>query len=746
MKWPLVRHVFIKDGRELLRDRRTLFVNVGLPVLLYPILALLFIQIGQLAIDRPEDWTRIAVIDGDEQLLEQLPVIDEQDLPDAASKDDRPSHPLILRAIDASQQERIRRIAGDMQGLQQQLEDLPERDQRDADEVDQAHDWRAAIRRLRQEAATELRQAGVAMAIVGEDGEEKQRYHLLLDDAHPRFDRSWPVLSQSLDDLQQERVRQRLRDADLDPESILSPHDTHQQRLAATAENVRVRLAGVIPIILVMLALSGAFMPAIDLIAGERERGTLETLLSLPGGREEIFAGKLLVVATAAVINVVLNLISLGLTVTIVGTAMMPGGMDDGMGMAIDIPSLLLAFTVLLPLCLTLAALSLGLAGLAASTKEAQNYLGPLFLVVMVPTFAAMMPNIGPGPLVDLLPILGPVLVLKETLQSPGIPWMHVAITTLSSCLVAWVVVGWAARLLEQERFLFPGTGRCGWGIWRRWGPRPAVPDAMESLGLFAACLGSFIVVSMLAGPLLGPGLGTIAAQVLGLLAPALIHCFLGGYNPRQTLFWQAPRPGTWPVVALLTPLTIILSLSLGQAQAPLIPEESLESLEQMQQVLDNLIAMGGIPLLLFTVAIVPGICEEVLCRGTLLSGLRKGIGIAGAIVVSALIFGLMHLSPYRFLSQAILGIVLAILVLRCGSLWPAIIIHALHNGCIVLLALAAEQALGSEGSEVMMQVEPLYAWIWLALGGFTFGACLLLLSRLHSRVTQSSPPGPPTS
>ena len=60
-----------------------------------------------------------------------------------------------------------------------------------------------------------------------------------------------------------------------------------------------------------MLALSGAFMPAIDLIAGERERGTLETLLSLPGKRTEIFAGKLLVVATSALINLLLNLTSL---------------------------------------------------------------------------------------------------------------------------------------------------------------------------------------------------------------------------------------------------------------------------------------------------------------------------------------------------------------------------------------------------------------------------------------------------
>ena len=102
--------------------------------------------------------------------------------------------------------------------------------------------------------------------------------------------------------------------------------------------------------------------------------------------------------------------------------------------------------------------------------------------------------------------------------------------------------------------------------------------------------------------------------------------------------------------------------------------------------LLEDLRSAGGLPLLLIAVAVVPAICEEILCRGPVLAGLRRSVGPTAAVVLSGLLFAALHQSPYRFIPQAALGMVLALLTLRTGTVVPAIIVHALHNGTLVVI------------------------------------------------------------
>jgi membrane protease YdiL (CAAX protease family) len=86
--------------------------------------------------------------------------------------------------------------------------------------------------------------------------------------------------------------------------------------------------------------------------------------------------------------------------------------------------------------------------------------------------------------------------------------------------------------------------------------------------------------------------------------------------------------------------------------------------------------------------AVVPGICEEMLCRGTLLSGLSGSVGKVGAVILSAFLFATLHLVPYRFLPQFTLGIFLAMLTVRARSILPGMLLHAGHNTGLILLSL----------------------------------------------------------
>jgi membrane protease YdiL (CAAX protease family) len=130
--------------------------------------------------------------------------------------------------------------------------------------------------------------------------------------------------------------------------------------------------------------------------------------------------------------------------------------------------------------------------------------------------------------------------------------------------------------------------------------------------------------------------------------------------------------------------------VALGALQTVVAGQPPAETTQMLTQVITALDDQGGLALILLCVAACPGICEELLCRGTLLSGLRRSLGPIGGVVVSAFLFAAMHGSPYRFVPQFILGIVLAVLVLRSGSLFPAIALHAAHNGVAVAIAYAA--------------------------------------------------------
>lgn len=726
MNWRFIIHIFTKEGREILRDRRTLFVNVILPVLLYPVLAMAFIQLNQVAQSGPEDWTRIAIVNGDAELVEGLYIISEEvansedaeippppaaSVPDSTTTSGNPDllagrdDPLVLTPLD-----------------DEDAAWLSERAQTFRDFEDAAS--------LHQETASFLRERHIALAIIADKDElNRHRYTILADNAHRRFAISWPGIKKHLDRLLDKRIDESLVAENLDPDSILEAQVSQIHQVAESGESFRVQIAGIIPIILVLLALSGAFMPAIDLIAGERERGTLETLLSLPGKRADIFTGKLLIVAVSALVNLLLNLTSLTVTITVIGSSV-PGASSGALA-AIDIGTIIFTLLLLLPLCLTLAAVCLGIAGLAASTKEAQNYLGPLFIAIMVPPMAAMIPTLGPGGVMNLVPVLGPVLVIKELLQSPDIPWSDMIVTTLASTAVAWVVIGWSARLLEQERFLFPGMVRAGWGRFRQWGPQPKAPSAVESLALFAACMGCFLAVSFIVGSFMKPGPATMFAQIAGLLAPVLIHHYLGDYQARHNLYLKAPSGQAVGISIALIPIAILLSFSLRALQAPFVPETSQQEAELMEKVFQSIIDDGGIFFLLLIASLTPGICEEFLCRGTLLSGLRKGLGVKGAIIVSAIIFGLMHMSPARFLPQAVLGIVLAILVLRSGSLWTAVILHAGHNGLVILIATMLQEHYGDQAEEELMNPDPAFTPVVLLIILVIAVAVWALLRRL---------------
>jgi len=181
------------------------------------------------------------------------------------------------------------------------------------------------------------------------------------------------------------------RQAGLIKPIVLTKVDTADKR-----ENIGEKLGGIIPYILIPLCLVGAVYPAIDLGAGEKERGTLETLLLTPIPRTYLVLGKFLTILTTAILSALLTVSSMGFWVALLGSVMNMQVIKVAFG-TIGLFDLLLILSLLMPLACIFSSLLLAISIYARTFKEAQNYMTPLNMLVFIPIVGALVPGVTLG-------------------------------------------------------------------------------------------------------------------------------------------------------------------------------------------------------------------------------------------------------------------------------------------------------------------------------------------------------------
>ncbi|MEO0145699.1 MAG: ABC transporter permease subunit [candidate division WOR-3 bacterium] len=168
--------------------------------------------------------------------------------------------------------------------------------------------------------------------------------------------------------------------------------------------------------ILVLLVFTGGMYPAMDLVAGERERHTIEILLSAPVSRSVIVSSKISAVALASLVTGLLNLASYGLCFVFAGT-LSPELSELTKEMSPNSAGFLVLFLSVVPLAIFAASLEVALASYAKSYREAQTYLTPLSLIVIFPAMASMMPGAQLTSLGALVPIYNTAMAIKGALM-----------------------------------------------------------------------------------------------------------------------------------------------------------------------------------------------------------------------------------------------------------------------------------------------------------------------------------------
>ncbi|MGD2122827.1 MAG: ABC transporter permease subunit, partial [Gemmatimonadota bacterium] len=353
--WKAARIVFRKEIQETLRDTRTLLVMVVVPVLLYPLLLILSQQLVLFGQRQLEREPAPVAVAGqvDSVLLDYLSGRDE----------------VVLREI-GNPEEAIR-----------------------TDEV-----------------------SSVAVFDREVDGIESQSVVLLFDAADDRSRRGRNLLSQALFEWRDTLLARRVSEAGL-PEGFASPLVVADSSIALPRELGGYALGRFLPMLLVIMTLLGTFYPAIDLAAGEKERGTLETLLTAPIPSGHVVAGKFLAVTVIGLVSAGLNLGSMLLTFQ---TGLFQLGQAIELEFSLPLGSILVIFGALFPLAVLFGALFLGIALRSRSFKEAQNALTPVYMLAVVPALLPLFPGIEMTSALAVLPVAGVSLLFRELLAGSG--------------------------------------------------------------------------------------------------------------------------------------------------------------------------------------------------------------------------------------------------------------------------------------------------------------------------------------
>jgi sodium transport system permease protein len=257
-------------------------------------------------------------------------------------------------------------------------------------------------------------------------------------------------------DVRDRAIRERLEARQL-PENLIRPFDIKQQNVAPPEKVGGAILGGLVPYFVILLSLTGAMYPAMDLTAGEKERGTIETILCSPVSRTHLVLGKFLMVLTASVATALLSIISMTVSFG-VGKKMLQGvahgAADTVLQITLTAKAVISVFVMVLPLAVLFSAALLAIALFAKSFKEAQSYISPLMIVVVLPAVAAVLPGVELNTTLALVPVLNTSLVSKE-IMTGTYHWNYIALIFASSCIYAAVAIAIAVKLFQREDVLF---------------------------------------------------------------------------------------------------------------------------------------------------------------------------------------------------------------------------------------------------------------------------------------------------
>lgn len=684
-RFARISTIWRKELTDTLRDRRTLIAMIFVPMVLYPAMMLGSLQGFEIQVSRLKQEEYKVAVDSEAAAAWLRHIIDS----DPARRPKAAGLP-AEEIIELEQRGELAEDPDDADDAPAAPQDKTAGERAEVEVAQQPPSYEVHVVR-HPESLRELVRAGVMHVGVllperlpDRTSAGSAQITVVLDQTDIRSQIAASGLKGIFQRAAESWLSERLARANLEPEFI-RPIELKDESIA-TPEKVGGSILGqIVPLILVIMTITGAIYPAIDLTAGERERGTLETLMVAPVPTVDLIAGKFVVVALIAMLSAALNLISIGGTVYLGGLGEL---LSRGGQVVIPLSALPWVLLVLVPLAVMFSAALLAVCSFARSFKEAQNYVMPVMVGAMIPAVVGILPGTRlEGPLL-VMPVTNIVILTRDLFMGKfdafSIVWVM-----LSTTLYAGAAVAVAAKLFGQEAVLFADSGSVKTIFQRRFFKPRRYATAAQAFFLLAIVFSvNFFAQQQL---LKLPGVfGTIwfwvgIAAILVVLfvsLPMVVAVYMRVRVPTAFGLTAAPPISFVPALCfgLATWIVAQAWFTFQQTFLPIPPE--------MERLFNQMVGMlGGMhPLIMVAfLALLPAICEELFFRGFALNGLRGGVGKAGAVLVVAIAFGVYHHSVHRLAVTVGLGLLFGLLAVQYRSVWPAIVAHLLHNGLSVL-------------------------------------------------------------
>ncbi len=524
------------------------------------------------------------------------------------------------------------------------------------------------------------------------DSVEALGLRILFDSTRWRSDKASDEIYEKLQDVRQDLREIRLDNKNL-PSEFFYPIRMNIKDIAKPEKKGGYMVGNVLPMIVIIFSMLSAFYSAIDLTTGEKERGTLETLLLSPVPFNEIITGKFLTIVAVILLSVGINLLFMGGTFQF-GLYQMGKMISENLVIQISPKVTGLIFLLMIPFAATVAGLMMSVSFMARSMKEAQNYLAPLLSIMIIPSVSGAVPGMDLTPFTACLPIVNLSLMLKAFFVGE---WtMNMYLITFFACTVhCAIVLALAARLFRAEDIFDRGSSEFA----HLFHPVPATqtsPTARAAVFIFGAVAAlAFLVGDLLQNnPRWSIITGLALLQLLIILAPPMIYLLFYRYRIFAALDLQISKIHlrNFLIIPFMSICVLIFVI-----QFTLIQNHFFPAPNDLNDLFVNFFKVAPVWWVFFVGCLMAGFCEEVLFRGFILKGLQTRLGKGWALIITSALFGIFHILPHKMVATGLIGLWLGFLYLRTGSLWSNVYAHAFNNA----IALSAIYAFYSAGKEV---------------------------------------------
>jgi ABC-type Na+ efflux pump permease subunit len=451
--------------------------------------------------------------------------------------------------------------------------------------------------------------------------------------------------------------------------------------LATTADNIATKsqisgsnLGRFFTVVLVVWLVAAGSIAAMDIIAGEKERGTLETLITSGAGRTEIATAKHLAIFTVG-LTITLMQVVYALIYIRLNVIQLPANFSIDLSGS----SIMQLFILFVPLAAAIAAALLIVSAYARTYKEAQLHFFPLFMGSLVPALAAVIPGLKSRSIIAFVPLANVSVAAREVLTGRPDPLMITVIVAVMS-MIAMGLIRYSAKLLAREDIVVSTQHE-----------QSALEggDALFQKRVFRWFAVMWAVTFAAAANI--PGLQTPRAQIIFnevaiFFAGSLLMLRYYRLNVRQVLGIRRQSWQVWAAVLMAVPASQVVAVAFFRIVSTVLPTPA-----DLLRQLGRQVAPEGLPVwqMYLFMAFLPALCEELAFRGLLLHGLRHRFHPVVRCLAVGIVFGLFHYSLFRIAPTALLGVILTAIALMTGSILPGLLFHIANNSLAIWLGTA---------------------------------------------------------